>query len=156
MKSPLGSKCFARSAWPIVGAALFVSGLVSAQIPHPALQGTGPTNNPVADKDYVEGLAVWRTPDHNELACAFCHSPDGIEIASYNFGDEDIHRRAVPHLGNAGADKIVSFMHAVRRKYHITKLLDPMLNRPLQPGGEALPGKTSAARDLAFARELQT
>jgi hypothetical protein len=156
MKSPFGPGAVAKTAWLVVGAALLVSGIVSAQMPHPGgSRGIGPTNNGIADKDYVEGLDVWRKPDHNDLACAFCHSPDGIEIASYNFDDADIHRRAVPHLGNDGANKIVSFIHAVRKKYHITKLLDPMENRPLQPGGQVLPGKTPAERDLAFARELQ-
>src|ERR1700734_2288508 len=60
-----------------------------------------------ADKDFSTGLEVWRQPDARGFACAFCHTPDGMEIASFNFDDENIHRRAVPHVGLQGADEIV-------------------------------------------------
>ncbi len=108
------------------------------------------------DHDYLEGMKVWRSPDKNEVACAFCHTPDAIELACYRFDDENLRRRATPHLGADGAEKIVKFIHAVRKHYGITNLIDPMTDRPLQPGGEVLPGATAEQRDYAFARELET
>jgi hypothetical protein len=89
-------------------------------------------------------------------ACANCHGPDGIELASYNFDDPDVLRRARVHLSEDDSQKVVSFIHAVRQKYGIEKLLDPMRDRPFQPGGAVLPGDTADARDTAFGRELET
>jgi len=105
---------------------------------------------------YVEGLAIWRKPGAIEghAACATCHSPDGIELAEYNFPDDDIRRRAMAHLDSDDTERIVSFIHSVRDKYRITKLLDPIQDRPLQPGGSVLPGATPAVRDEAFGQEL--
>lgn len=105
---------------------------------------------------YVKGLELWRQSDVSNSTCAFCHSPDALEIAAYSFDDDTLRRRAKPHLGEKGAEGIVEFIHAVREKYGIKKLLDPMKDRPLQPGGSVLPGKTPAERDLAFAKELET
>ncbi len=101
---------------------------------------------------------MWRKPGtiQNGAACATCHSPDGIELAEYAFDDDDIRRRAMPHLGPEGSQRIVEYIHDLRKKLGITKLRDPNLDRPLQPGGEILPGKTPADRDLAFGRELQS
>jgi len=83
-----------------------------------------------------------------------CHSPDGIEIAAYAFSDEDITRRAVGHLSMADAKQIVGLVHDVRKRYHITSLLDPMQDRPMQPGGELLSGSTPMERDATFASIL--
>lgn len=103
------------------------------------------------------GLEAWRKPDQNGMACANCHSPDGIEIARYNFSDEDIRRRDAFHLERPDSDKIVAMIHALRDKHNLNdKLLDPMEDRPLQPGGAVLPGATAQERDLAFARTLVT
>lgn len=135
----------------LLSVSVLASGVVYAQLHAPP--GAGFSS---ADKDFAAGLEVWRTTDAKGLACAFCHTPDGLEIASFNFDDENIHRRAAGHLGDQGADKIVQFIHAVRKRYGITQLLDPMKDRPLQPGGEVLPGATPAERDLAFAKELQS
>lgn len=112
---------------------------------------------PKRDDVLKEGLKLFRTPGaiNNGAACATCHSPDGIELAEYGFDDANIKRRAEPHLGEADADKIVAYIHALRQKLGITKLRDPNNDRPLQPGGEVLPGKTAEERDLAFAQELQ-
>ena len=102
------------------------------------------------------GLAAWRKPGRIDdgASCAGCHSPDGLELALYAFDDATLKRRALPHLDANDADQIVEFVHAVRRRYGITKLLDPMRDRPLQPGGVVLPGATAEARDLAFGRQL--
>lgn len=104
----------------------------------------------------AELLAVWRKPGRIDggAACAACHSPDGLELARWAFDDATIVRRALPHLDADDATKLVEFVHAVRRRYGITTPLDPMRDRPLQPGGEVLPGTTPVARDLAFAKEL--
>ena len=77
-----------------------------------------------------------------------------MELAVYNFDDATIRRRALPHLGPAGAAQIVGFIHAVRSKYHLVRLLNPMTDRPFQPGGSVLPGASASERDLALAREL--
>lgn len=104
----------------------------------------------------VAGLRVWRKPGaiDNGAACATCHSPDGIELAVYKFDDKDIIRRASPHLGVEDSQLLVDYIHALREKFHITKLRDPMEDRPLQPGGSVLPGMTPAERDYAFGKEL--
>jgi len=106
---------------------------------------------------YREGLTVWRKPGAtpDRAACATCHSPDGIELAAYNFPDDDIRRRAAVHLGPDDVEKVVTLIHADRAKYHLTHLLDPDKDRPLQPGGSVLPGATPEERDEAFGKELQ-
>ena len=106
--------------------------------------------------DFRTGLAIWRkpgaTPDH--AACATCHSPDGIELAAYNFDDADIRRRARVHLDESDTDAIVAFVHSIRARYNFAKLLDPNRDRPLQPAGAVLQGLTPEARDEAFGQEL--
>lgn len=77
-----------------------------------------------------------------------------MELAAYSFSDSDILRRALPHLDRHGAHQIIGLIHAVRAKYHLTRLLDPNSDRPFQPGGTVLPGRDPAARDLAFGEEL--
>ena len=88
-------------------------------------------------------------------ACATCHSPDGIEIAAYNFDDPDIIRRAQPHVGSADAGLLVQYFHALRDKFGLYPLRDPLQDRPLQPGGSILAGNTPSERDLAFGLELK-
>lgn len=105
--------------------------------------------------DYALGLQVWRKPGKDNVPCAFCHSPDGIEIAAFSFSDDTIRRRARPHLGTEDAEQLVKFVHAVRAKYGFTTLLDPMVDRPLQPTGAPLPGATAEERDEAFRVEVE-
>lgn len=109
------------------------------------------------DLRIAKGLIVWRKPGaiNHAAACASCHGPDGYELAMYDFDDATLRRRAKPHLSPADADEIVSLIHAVREKYGLKKLLDPMVDRPFQPGGEVLPGSTPEERDLAFGEELR-
>jgi len=131
--------------WKLVGLLLAVAPwVVLASHPAPAV----PPPDPAL-------LAIWRKPDNQGRACVSCHSPDGIEIAAYAFPDEDIVRRAQSHVSEPDAKQIVEMIHEVRRNYHIDKLLDPMRDRPMQPGGELLAGSTPMERDGSFARELQ-
>jgi len=106
----------------------------------------------------VDGLKIWRKPGAIDggAACATCHSPDGIELAAYNFDDADLRRRAVPHLGDSDSQLLVEYIHALRAKFKLFPLRDPNLDRPLQPGGSVLPGDTPAERDLAFGLELRS
>lgn len=97
---------------------------------------------------------AWRKPDVHGRACVSCHSPDGLEIAAYAFSDADILRRARSHLSEPEAEQIVAMIHGLRAKYNIEKLLDPMKDRPMQPGGSVLPGETPMERDAAFAASL--
>jgi hypothetical protein len=112
---------------------------------------------PANSSAYNKGLHFWRLSGRveNGAACANCHGPDGIELAAYNFDDADIMRRAKVHLSDADSRQVVNFIHAVREKYGMTKLLDPMKDRPFQPGGAVLPGATPNERDTAFGEELK-
>ncbi len=92
--------------------------------------------------------------DARGRACATCHSPDGIELAAYGFDRATIVRRATPHLGEARARRIADYLLEVREAMR-TKALDPMLDRPLQPGGRLLPGSSPEQRDAALAAELR-
>lgn len=113
--------------------------------------------NPRGEATYAELLGAWRTPGRiSSAACANCHGPDGLELAIYDFDDATIRRRALPHLDPAVAEHVVQFIHAVRSRYAISKLLDPLRDRPLQPGGRLLPGQTPLERDFAFGRSLAT
>ena len=116
-----------------------------------------PPNSAVKKPEILSlGLQIWRKPGaiQGHAACATCHSPDGIEIAAYDFKDADIKRRALPHLNVQDADILVDYIHALRQKLGFRKLRDPMKDRPLQPGGDVLPGATAEARDHAFGVEL--
>ncbi|MCX6341515.1 MAG: hypothetical protein NTU72_03950 [Fimbriimonadales bacterium] len=105
-----------------------------------------------------EGLKIWRKPGaiQNGAACATCHSPDGIELAAYNFTDQDITRRALPHVSQDEAQVLVQYIHTLRAKYQLTTLKSPMEDRPFQPGGSVLPGVTATERDFEFSKQLAT
>jgi hypothetical protein len=90
-----------------------------------------------------------------QAACATCHTPDAIDIASYNFDDADITRRALEHLDATDTRTLVDYIHALRTKLNLYPLKDPDKDRPLQPGGAVLPGQTPTDRDFAFAQELK-
>jgi hypothetical protein len=121
-------------------------------------QGPRVAPKSVSDEDaqaIKEGLVAWRTPGGRlNSACASCHSPDAFDLAQFAFDDATIRRRALSHVNAENATKIVALVHAMRRKYDIDKPLDPMNDRPLQPGVQILPGATSEDRDLAFGRSL--
>lgn len=104
--------------------------------------------------DFGNGIRLFRQMDSDRVSCGFCHSADGIEIAAYNFSDATILRRATPHLGAKDAEGMVKFVHAVRKRDGIKKLLDPDKDRPLQPGGSVLAGSTPEERDAEFGRNL--
>lgn len=111
---------------------------------------------PSRTSDLTDGLKIWRKPGSVQggAACATCHSPDGIELAVYGFSDANILRRAKPHLGNADSQRLLTYIHALRLKLDCKVMRDPDRDRPLQPGGEVLPGKDAASRDSAFGLEL--
>lgn len=99
------------------------------------------------------GLLAWRTPDSRGRACSSCHSPDGIELASYAFGESDVVRRAAAHLPKPLKDRILEFI-LTQRKALPKQPLDPMVDRPLQPGGSPLRGETATERDIEFLRSI--
>lgn len=107
-----------------------------------------------------EGLKAWRKRGAimEGAACANCHSPDALDLAYFDFDKKAIRRRALPHLGHQlsyqDIGKIIKLVKAQRKKYHIDPA-DPMKKRPLQPGGEVLPGDTPAERDKAFGEYLK-
>ena len=108
-----------------------------------------------ADAELIQkGLVAFNKPDARGRACVSCHSPTGLEIAEFNFSDENIIRRAEAHVNSSEAQLIVAMVHARRRQYKIDQPLDPMNDRPLQPGGAVLPGATAADRDRAFGLEI--
>jgi len=121
------------------------------------------TSQEELDRIIAEGVEAFRKPGaiQNGAACANCHAPDGLDLAYFNFDDNTIKRRAEPHTSQfsfqlTGSDfrKIEKMIEALRIKYNITPR-DHMNFRPLQPGGEVLPGNTAAERDLAFGRQLR-
>lgn len=102
-------------------------------------------------------LKFWRKPGRiRNAACSSCHSPDGLELALYQFSDHDLRRRALPHLSAEDTSHIVNLIQLLRKKYEIKALLNPMADRPLQPGGTPLEGATAEERDFAFAKSLTT
>lgn len=131
-----------------ISTALLGAGILQAQT-------TDTPPKPVSDPIIAKGIQFWRQVDQKDNACTFCHSPDGIELAAYDFSDENIKRRAMPHVGVEGAVAIVDMIHAVRKQYKFKKLLNPMEDRPFQPGGKPLEGKTPIERDRQFAKQLK-
>ncbi|HYX36335.1 MAG TPA: cytochrome c, partial [Oligoflexus sp.] len=107
-------------------------------------------------KEYLSvGLATFRKMGHDGLACVNCHSPDGIDLARIGYSDSTILRRALSHLDAEDGQKIVQYIHALRKKNNFTTLFDPKTFRPFQPGGESLPGATLIERDVAFGASLK-
>lgn len=105
-------------------------------------------------KDAIDpGLIAWRTPDNAGRSCSSCHSPDGIELAAYGFAKDDLVRRAARHLTEERQTQVVNWILQNRVKIH-GKVVNPMMGRPLQPGGKVLPGFTPKERDLAFQTSL--
>lgn len=111
----------------------------------------------------TEGLEAWRKPGaiQNGAACANCHAPDGIDLAYFDIDDKTLKRRGEPHVSEfsqlltaSDFKKIDKMIDALRIKYDIEPR-DRMKFRPLQPGGEVLPGNTAADRDRAFGLQLQ-
>ncbi len=134
---------------------LFVGvGLISSGV-----SASTPTRNAVKSQDEVlaKGLKIWRKSGRIDggASCATCHSPDGIELAVYNFDDANLKRRAAVHLNAEDTQTIVNYVHALRAKLNLRDLRDPNENRPLQPGGTVLAGNTATERDLAFGHELK-
>ena len=106
--------------------------------------GDEPSPNAIVEA----GLAAWRAPNERGIACAGCHGPDGFEIARFGFGDDALLPRDRLHTPPADADRIVAMVHAVRDKYDLNeRLLDPIGDRLLQPGGRLVAGTTSTERD---------
>ncbi len=114
----------------------------------------GQTNN---DAETLRvGLLAWRAP-RTIGSCNTCHSPDAFDLSVINISDENLRRRAIGDgATNAEADAIVNLVQMNRRKFNIKKPLDPVNDRPFQPGGKVLAGATPAERDIAFGRMLKT
>ncbi|MEM1123156.1 MAG: PA14 domain-containing protein, partial [Bacteroidota bacterium] len=108
----------------------------------------------------AEGLVAWRTPDQNGFACANCHAPDALDLARFNFSDATIRRRDESHLSNEDTEKIIALVHALRDSLGLNgQLLDPLEDRPFQPGGQPIAGDSPQERDFntgnqVFANQL--
>ena len=102
------------------------------------------------------GLSAWRTPDHEGAACANCHGPAPYGIANIGYRDGDILRRAMLHVDSERTWAVVDWVAALRAEMDLEKtaLPDPMIFRPLQPGGIVIDGATPAERDHAFGQQL--
>jgi hypothetical protein len=87
------------------------------------------------------------------MACANCHSPDGVDLALIGFKDDAILRRAHKHLSAADGLAVRDFIHAQRQRFNVGKTCSTDW-RPFQPGGQVLPGKTAAEQDLAFRDQM--
>jgi len=131
---------------------------LEAEIVKPDRENPNPNTPTELDEVIAAGMKAWRMPGDPNVtqgaACANCHAPDALDLAYFNFDDETIMRRALPHIAEADAQTIVEMVKAMRMKYNITDPKDPMKHRPLQPGGEVLPGDTPQERDLTFGQQL--
>lgn len=85
----------------------------------------------------AEGQAVWYAPGKGG-GCVNCHSPDGIEFAWVGYSDCDLRRRALTHVTEEQADKLVTYVHALRQTHQIERPLHPDHFRPFQPAHEPL------------------
>lgn len=108
-------------------------------------------SRPFDTYDGQAGLAAFRTPDSQGRSCSGCHAPDGLDLAEGSFDKADLLRRAGRHLDPDNAKTAVAMILDLRQRLGGRRFL----NQTMQPGGEVLPGRTAAARDLAFGQELQ-
>jgi hypothetical protein len=116
------------------------------------------------DARITAGLAAWRAPGMQGVACAGCHSPDGFELARFDIADDAFRRRDALHGGLPNADsagRILDMIRALREHYGMSDVLDPAGDRPLQPSGQFIAGATSRERDfnttlLTFAPAMPT
>ena len=94
-------------------------------------------------------LEAWRTPDDLGAACADCHGPDPIDLATIAYRPGDVLRRAMLHVDSETAWAVVDGVGAMRQELGI-RAVDPFEFRPLQPGQtllEPAPGLPQAADD---------
>ena len=96
----------------------------------------------------ITGLDAWFVQDVRGQSCASCHSPDGIELAS--FPDGDITRRISRHHQGATAEAIRRLIES--RPHGNGSGLDI---RPMQPKGLVLTGSNPIERDGAFLDNLE-
>lgn len=97
----------------------------------------GVINDPELEATIQKGLLSFRKPGAHG-ACAGCHSPDGLDIASINYDEDTIRRRAQNDgMEKPDEDAIVELIAAVRKKYGVTPV-DRVTFRPFQPNGEVL------------------
>lgn len=110
-----------------------------------------------------EGLQTFRYRG-NGGACVGCHAPDGYDLARVGYSDADIRRRAIKHVDDARTEILVNYVHALRQKFQMTRVLHPAKYRPEQPAFDAFeastPGlevtdpKAQEERDFAFTQSL--
>jgi len=126
--------------------------------------GAGIINDPKLEATITKGLESWRKAGIHG-ACAGCHSPDGLDLASINYDEATIRRRAKnDQMEQPDEDAIVDLIEALRTKYGITPV-DSRTFRPFQPNGEVLGGPTQEGqtatvqdreeRDRAFLASLE-
>lgn len=108
------------------------------------------------EEEYWKGLEAFRRPGSiDQMSCENCHTMDGIDLARIGFRDSDILRRAQMHTDLAHAQEVLRFIHVVRARYQVARLLHPRKYHFLQPGGVPLPGATIAERERALLAELR-
>ncbi len=110
------------------------------------------TSSPEIEQAIAEGEAIFNKPGQilGGAACANCHAPDAFDLAFFDFAEEDIRRRAAPHVSEEDADAIVRYVDAIRERYNLTQLASSREHRLFQPGGSVLNGSKSIERDFEF------
>lgn len=97
-----------------------------------------------------DGLLAWRTPGERG-ACNACHSPDALDLATFDYPNSAVLRRAVGQgLPAKSALAIVKMINAQRWRHGIQTFCRSKSFIPLQPVGTPINGATGFAKDLGL------
>lgn len=95
--------------------------------------------------------ARWMKPGVDGRSCVACHTPSGREIWDSPISIGDVRRRGFQHL--TGGDVIALADSVAELRESLKPGARP--NRPFQPAGPLIEGKTVSERDDAFGRSLE-
>ena len=100
------------------------------------------------------GMLSFRKEGAHREACASCHGMLPMDLAIGGYPDGTIIRRALLHVPEEDALRIVDLVHALRAKYGLENRDRAMAFRPFQPGGVPLSAASPAEGDHLFGVQL--